>query len=228
MYVPNRLEWQARWLDEHPDFGAVCAAFCMIDPAGQHVSDMNSGAEECEITAEMRSGKLRTHFCTFATRAKFLRQINGSRGYFEHAEDIDLQLRLGEVCRVWYVPRPALLYRIHDASITHQQPNERRQFLDRVARECQQERSAGRADVVERGCAPKPPETTSAPMSAADHLQRMLVGRAWQEHAQGRRLRAVWTGFRALLAQPFHPPAIRNLGVLIIRSIRPTGAAARK
>lgn len=222
LYEPGRLAWQSKWLAEHPDFGAVCASFSMIDSDGEYVHDMNTGRDEGEITSEMRAGKLRTHFCTFATRTQFLRQINGSRPYFEHAEDIDLQLRLGEACRVWYVPKPVLKYRIHDASITHQQPNERRQFLDQLARECQKDRMAGRDDVVTRGCPPGPPAGRTKPMSAADHLQRMLVGRAWQEHAQGRRFHAIWTGVRAWFAQPLNAPAFRNLAALIVRSIRPT------
>jgi glycosyltransferase involved in cell wall biosynthesis len=219
-YEPDRLRWQVEWLNTHPDFGAICAAFSMIDPKGRHVTTPDTGLEACEITDELRNGKTRTHFCTYATRAEFLRQISGSRAWFEHAEDIDLQLRLGETCRVWYEPRRALLYRIHGTSITHVQPNERRLYLDQAARDFQKERRAGRLDPVQRGDPPTPPggekRDGSTAMSASAHLHHLLVGRAWQEHAQGHRGRAVMTGLRALAAAPGRWRAWKTVAALLL------------
>ena len=41
------------------------------------------------------AGQTRTHFSTFLTRADVLRRLGGPLRYFEHAEDVDLQLRIG-------------------------------------------------------------------------------------------------------------------------------------
>jgi GT2 family glycosyltransferase len=223
LYPPDRLRRQIEWLRGHPDFGAVCGSFETIDARGRLVMTMRTGAEPAEITEELRAGQTRTHFSTFLTRVEVLRRLGGPRAYFEHAEDVDLQLRIGEACRVGYDPAVALRYRIHGASITHSQPDERRRFLDDMTREFQALRRRGLPDPLQAGTEPpQPPERSSAssPVNASVHVQRLLQGRAWQEHADGRRGRAVLTGLRALVLRPWNGRAWRTVAAL---ALRPTG-----
>src|SRR5436190_861860 len=85
---------------------------------------------------------------------------------------ISLQVRLGEACRVWYVPQTTYVYRLHDASITHSMRTQEREFYERQARFLQTQRLQTGTDDVELGMQPK--YTRGAPIegaSAASHMQ---------------------------------------------------------
>jgi glycosyltransferase involved in cell wall biosynthesis len=217
LYPPGRLARQAAWLRDHPEFAAVCGSFSTVDARGRFVAAMPTGDEAAEITEELRGGVTRTSFCTYLSRAEAVRRVGGSRGYFEHAEDIDFQLRFGEAHRVWYEPAEALRYRLHDSSTTHTQPSERRQFLDRMTREFQVERLAGRGDPLERGRAPAPPDVSTGANDASRHVQQLLVGRAWRERAQGQVVRSLLTSLRACSVRPWSPKGWRTLVAVALR-----------
>jgi glycosyltransferase involved in cell wall biosynthesis len=219
-YPAGRLPRQLQWLAAHPEFGAVCGSFSNVGSKGQHVADLNCGATAQEITEELRGGKTRTHLCTWLVRAAAVRRAGMLRTWFVSAEDIDLQLRLGEVCRVWYEPAVAYAYRLHEASVTHTQANDARLFYERTARQFAVQRREAGEDDLQRGSPPTPPGAdgkTIAPMSAADHVQGMLVGQSWREHARGRKLRALLIGLRACLAKPRTLSAWRNVAALALK-----------
>ena len=157
LYPPDRLTWQMAWLAQHPEFAAVCGSFATIDRRGRVVASLPCGDAAEEITPELRSGRTRTHLCTYAIRADALRQVGGCRTWFVTAEDIDLQLRLAEAGRIWFEPRPCYSYRLHDASITHQQANPTRTFYGNAARQFQEKRLSSGQDDLQRGCPPAPP-----------------------------------------------------------------------
>jgi glycosyltransferase involved in cell wall biosynthesis len=222
LYPPGRLAWQVRWLAEHPEFGAVCGRFTTMTPKGEVVSVLTCGGDAAEeVTGELLAGATRTSFCTFAVRTELLRRIGGCRAFFATAEDIDLLLRLGEVARVWFEPRSWYFYRLHDASITHLQGNTLQQFFERTARAFAAQRRSGRPDDLERGCPPPVPAgSPGGRVSSGQHLQGMLLARAWAEHASGRRLRALRTGLRACLAWPWSLGAWKSLAALAYKRRR--------
>ncbi|WP_416675820.1 glycosyltransferase family 2 protein [Egbenema bharatensis] len=218
LYCADRLRIQTDWLRQHPDFAAVCSNYVAIDARSDLVIQFNCGTKSEEITQELCTGITRTHFCTYAIRAESLRQLGGFRPYFTTAEDIDLQLRLGEQFRIWYLPINCYQYRIHRHSITHTQSTTRREFFDFIAQEFQQQRRTIGEDDLQRGCPPPPPEDNiKAAFSAASHIQTFLLGRAWSEFEAGQ-LRQAWrSGVRAALAAPRNPIAWRNLLVLNLK-----------
>src|SRR4051794_5225162 len=174
LYPPGRLARQATWLADHPEFGAICGSFSTITAKGDPIADLDCGPTAEEVTAELLDGRTRTHLCTYLVRADAVRKAGGFRPWFVTAEDIDLQLRLGNVCRVWYDPTPAYLYRLHGASITHQQADVRRRFYEATARDFQHQRRTTGADDLDRGHPPEPPAATGAaarPSDAGRHVQ---------------------------------------------------------
>jgi hypothetical protein len=185
------------------------------------VVHLRTGDVAVEITSELLAGKTRTHFNTFAVRAEHMRALGGCREYFESAEDIDLQLRLAGVCRVWYEPVLVQCYRLHDNSITHTVAAVRREFFDDLAREMSRERFAGRLDAVERGEAPEPPPgDTPARKSQAQvqvQVQGMLIGEAWRIHRGGDKRRALRVGLRALSRGPRSLRAWRSIAALFLK-----------
>lgn len=201
-YPPQRLARQVAWLAAHPDFVACCGSFAPLSPQGQIVGSLDCGPTATDITAELGQGQVRTHLGTFLIRTAALRQAGGFRPYFATAEDIDLQLRLGEVGRVWYVPQVAYGYRIHGQSITHRSGTARRQFFDDVARRFQHQRQHTGQDDLQRGCPPTPPTSTANPRNAAAHLQGVTLGQAWAAHRAGRRWQALGLGWQAAWQRP--------------------------
>jgi glycosyltransferase involved in cell wall biosynthesis len=159
-YTPGRVRALVEALDARPECGAVCAQFSTVDRSGRTVAHLRTGEVGEEITGELLAGETRTHFNTFAVRVEHMRALGGAREYFESAEDIDLQLRLAGVCRVWYEPVLVHCYRLHDDSITHTVAAVRRKFFDDLARAMSRERESPlgethrlpRAGPRSRGC----------------------------------------------------------------------------
>jgi len=220
LYPPGRLQRQLKWLEAHPEFGAVCGGFSTITAKGRPIADFACGDAEQEITEELRSGRTRTHLCTFLVRTERVRKTGAFRPWFVTAEDIDLQLRLGDVCRVGFEPVGAYLYRLHDASITHQQADARRVFYETAARTFSEQRRATGADDLERGSPPSPPGADAGAVSvrsSSQQAQAVLIGASWRHHKDGRKTQAVVTGFRACLTRPGNIGAWKNLCTLVFK-----------
>ena len=220
LYPPDRLAWQVKWLDEHADFGAICGSYSTITEKGALIAEQHHDEPAEEITGELRSGIGRSHMCAYAFRTSILRQISGCREWFVTSEDADLQYRLSEVTRVWYEPRPSYRYRLHAVSITHTQRSAERAFYAAMAQKFQEQRRKSGSDDLEQG---KPPELKlltseeSSPHHPRDHIQKLLLGRSWKEHAAGRKLRAMTTGLRACFAKPRNLGAWRSLLALMLK-----------
>jgi glycosyltransferase involved in cell wall biosynthesis len=223
LYPPGRIRRQVEWLGSHPGHIAVCGSFSTLDPRGQVVADLmpECGTEPADIREEMLGGRTRTTLCAFALRAEAARAVGGFREFFETASDLDFQLRLAEQGQIRYLPENTYFYRLHGESITHSQHRERRLFFEATARAfCRQRRDSGRDD-LDRGTPPVPPEpprqAESPPGAAGEHIQGMLLGEAWRQHALGHRRRAALLGYRALLARPLSLGAWKSCAALLLK-----------
>ena len=206
LYPPERIRDQVAWLQAHPEHDAVCGAFSTIDLRGRTVADFGAGVDRLgveEIGAELRDGTTRTSLCTYAIRREALAAAGLHREYFETSSDIDLQLRLGEACRIAFLPRNTYFYRLHDASITHTQGNARRVFYENTAREMQRQRLTRGTDDLTAGHPPLPPSRHGdAPGQVASQVQGMLLGEAWRNLAKGERRAAAAQAWRAVAVNP--------------------------
>jgi glycosyltransferase involved in cell wall biosynthesis len=217
LYPPDRLAWQLELLQQHPEIGAVCGSFATITESGEPVAEQKSPQAQ-DVTEELRGGKGRSHVCAYLFRTELLRQLNGCRTFFVTAEDVDLQLRLSEITKIWYDPRPAYLYRLHDASITHSQKSAQRAFFEKCAREFQQQRQTRGQDDLQFGKPPMAPASDrSAPVSSRKQIQRILLGQAWAAHAAGAKAQAIRLGARAFMTSPLSPHAWRSVISLLLK-----------
>jgi len=124
LYPPDRLAWQLEYLRAHADFGAVSGSFSTMTHRGKVIAEAKPQAAGSDVTEELRSSRGRSHVCAYLFRTELLKRLGGCREFFVTAEDVDLQLRLSEITRIWHDPRPAYLYRLHDAS-NHARPARR-------------------------------------------------------------------------------------------------------
>lgn len=221
VYAPGRLAFQSAWLQQHPEFGALCGGFTAISRRGYVVASMGCGNEPQEITDELREGTLRTSFCTFATAAHLLHALGGFRPFFRSAEDVDLQFRLSETCRVWFHPGNVYFYRLHDASVTHQLSSSDKKFYEACARWLQRQRVNGGLDELQLNCPSRlltdPVESALPRQSAAHHVQALLLMKAWQQHREGRRIQSILTGVQAGLTQMTRLHAWKSVAALMVK-----------
>jgi glycosyltransferase involved in cell wall biosynthesis len=218
LFPAKRIARQVHWLHAHPEYGAVCGSFSSMDSQGRLVCELETGSQAGDITDELRSGKTRTHFGTYAVRTHLLRDLKGCRTFFETAEDIDIQLRIGSNNRVWYEPIQAYCYRLHDASSTHMQATPRREFYEQTARDYARQRNNTGQDDLERGCPPTPPDATDHHARSANaQIQSLLLGQAWRQRKQGDRFKAIGTALRACAVQPINFRVWKSLLVLCVK-----------
>ena len=221
IFPADRISHQAIWLQRFPQHDAVCGGYQSIDVKGQAVALLGvAGVRHTEdIEAELRTGVTRTSLCTFAMRTSAMTRVGGFREFFETSSDIDFQLRLGEVCRIGFVPRVTYLYRLHDSSITHSQARLRREFFEATARDFQLQRHQRGSDDLQEGHPPMPPDAGgSQPSTAAHQIQGMLVGQAWRYFEAGHDQQAIRTAWRAVHGRPSSLTSWRALSILLLRS----------
>lgn len=219
LYPPNRLFQHITWLKEHPEFSAICGTYAAIDGQGKLVVDFQCGDTEADITTELQNGVTRTHLGTFTIKTELLRQIGGCRPYFLTAEDIDVQLRLSEHGRIGYVPTVSYLYRLHATSTTHVQGSTERNFFNQLARDLQRQRQAQGKDVLDQGSPPSPPKLAiDSPLAVEEHIQGLLLYRAWEEHRVGRRRAAIATGLRAIMLSPTRLSVWKSVLSLVLKA----------
>lgn len=224
LYPAGRLARQIRWLQDNPQFGALCGGFTAIDARGRLVAEIPTGSEPEELTAELREGTTRTHLCTFAMRTQLVRDLGGFREYFVTAEDIDLQLRLARHARVMYLPGDCYRYRLHGESITHSQARSQRLHFEHLAKQLQRQRRADGRDDLDMGFEPPQLPAPTAPDGATPHILGFIEGSAWAAHAQGRKLAALRIGLRALR---YHRWNLSPWRMLLALLAKPAGAPVR-
>ena len=219
LYPPDRLARQAKFLQDHPEFGAVCGYYSTITESGELVADAYVNESAGEVTDDLRRGTGRSHVCAYLFRTPILRLIGGCREWFVTSEDRDLQDRLAEATRIWFEPRPAYLYRLHDQSITHTQKLGLRSFYEEAAKRFQIQRREVGSDDLQKGNPPPAVATgnAAAPQSARRQIQDILLGHAWQQHAAGLKSEAVATGWRACLAKPARISAWKSFVALLLK-----------
>lgn len=218
IYPDDRLDTQVKWLDEHPDYIAVCGMYASIDKKGRHLIQYHRDNESKNIDAEFLQQKTITHYCTFMTRTDSLRAIGGCREFFVTGEDIDLQLRLSGRGKIFFLSKNFYYYRLHDISITHTQSNSHREFYESVARKCHRQRLLGQQDSIEQGIRMTPDMITiDEPHNSNTKIFNQLVSESWYWHKHKNKWRAVLEASKLIKFYPFRFKAWKNILLIIIK-----------
>jgi hypothetical protein len=180
-----------------------------------------------DVTDELRRGQGRSHMSAYLFRTPLMKQLGGCRPFFVMGEDVDLQLRLSEITRIWYEPRSAYFYRLHDSSITHVQKAAERSFFEGCAYEFQKQRQtrADRKDDLDLGRPPAMPKlANSSPLTVKQQIQNLLLGQAWAAHGAGLKGEGLSLALRAWMTDPLKPAAMKSV---IALAVKPTPTPAR-
>jgi glycosyltransferase involved in cell wall biosynthesis len=103
--LPERLERQARMLDENPDFGIVASLCDVIDSAGRRIR----GPELWRLAR--RSWFTPFPHGSMTMRREVFDRTGGYRGECEFWEDLDFVIRASQHARILVLPRPLYRYR---------------------------------------------------------------------------------------------------------------------
>ncbi len=118
--LPQRLELQKKWLDEHPDTAVVSCTIRFID---EHNNDLGFWNEDQQTTGFSSLKKLMPWQNCMAHPTVMMRKEIALRYPYRfsqlHSEDYDLWLRmLADGLIIEKIPQELLLYRTHPTSIT--------------------------------------------------------------------------------------------------------------
>ena len=214
----KRIEKQINWLSKHREFGAVCGSYTAINSKGRIIRQYECGDIEEEITEEIKTGKLRTTLCSYMIRTDVFKAIKGARSFFACCCDLDIQYRLSEACRIWYLPEQFYFYRLHDESITHSINNSVREYYHEKARAFQIQRQSRGSDDLELGLSPHPTyELKSKPKRSKDHEIDLLIGAAWRLHGQMEKSKAIVTFLRVLNMRPLRINLWRSFMAILLK-----------
>lgn len=225
-FTDGRLGSQLAWLEAHPDFVAVSAAYFAVSSDERTEVVLSADGTPREVSETLRNGDTVSHFGTFLTRTATIRAISGARSWFVTGSDVDLQFRIGGAGRVWHDPNlKAYRYRLHDQSITHRHSGQIREFYHSCARAFARQRREEGADDLMLGYPPEPPlandasgrETLSASKQIAGHLE----GKAWRAFQTGKKGQAFEYMWRAVSTTPYDLRRWKSASALIFKSLRP-------
>lgn len=220
VYPQGRLSWQLGFLTTNTDFGAISGSFTMMSHNGRILAERKSYGGGADVTPELRRGQGRSHMAAYLFRTDLLQRLGGCRTFFTMAEDVDLQFRLSEITEIWYEPRSAYFYRLHDASITHVQKQAERSFFEGCAIQFQRQRltRAGRKDDLDLGRPPAMPSfPRSTPWTVKQQIQQLLLGQAWAAHDAGLKAEGLSIAWRSWMADPTQLNVFKSALALMIK-----------
>lgn len=220
LFETGRLQWQCERLSKLPDHVAVCAGYATITQSGKKIADLAIEGDERDVTEVLFDGSGITSFCTWLTRSSAIKKAGGARVWFKTAEDVDLQFRLAAIGQVWYVPKIAYRYRLHDASLTHSKAAgaKLRFFHEQATRFARQRQTTGTDDLI----AGQPPIFTGSQadraIPASLQIAGQLEGSAWNALENGQPATAIGQMVRAIRYEPLQMRRWRGIIILILRA----------
>ena len=116
--LPQRLQRQIRYLDEHPEIALLGAWAQVIDELGRPKRRrLQPPADPKSLARTLATTNPFIH-SSVMFRAAVARDLGGYRSVFEAAEDYDLWLRLAEVGGIAILPEVLIQYRQHGSNVT--------------------------------------------------------------------------------------------------------------
>jgi len=210
------LESQVRYLNDHPEYGAVCGELQMMTPEGEAVPSASQGLEACEVTTEIKNGTRSISLCSFLTRSSLVAQLS-HRNWFKTSSDLDFQFRMAALGRIWFMPGTTFYYRLHATSNTHSQANNIREFYEATARDFILQRKEKGTDDLAEGHPPAVPDSDNVRHNSEVHLSNIFMGNAWRLRREGKYFEAIASGLKSLKRDPLNLEIIKSVVLLILK-----------
>jgi hypothetical protein len=142
--LPERLGLQTEFLSENPDVVLLGGQALLIDERGREFGRAEYPTGNAELQEALRERNPFVH-SAIAMRREAFEAVGGYRVNFDHAEDLDLWLRLAAGGKIANLPQPVVKYRIHgDQQTLHKQDEQA--LFSVAARASARARAAGGPD----------------------------------------------------------------------------------
>ncbi|QDV43154.1 Putative glycosyltransferase EpsE [Stieleria neptunia] len=133
--LPERLETQARFLDDHRDVVVVGSGIQWIGPRGEMLGNWVRNQNAEEITSELAENGTGFVHPSVMFRREAYERAGGYRTQFRFAQDHDLWYRMAEIGKLDSCQEILFEYRIDIAGISPENRN-RQHRLGEIARKC--------------------------------------------------------------------------------------------
>ena len=158
----DRLEKQAKYLDQHSDVGLLGTWAVKIGEDGQQLGHLRPETDP-DCLAELLPRTNPFIHSSVMLRTAILERVDAYRATFLAAEDYDLWLRISEVTKVANLPECLVEYRCHPEGVSHRS-RVRQLFSTRLAQ---------RAAVARRMAGHDPSANLNAPPDWTDPHSRL-------------------------------------------------------
>ena len=119
--MPRRFEQQLAFLKSNPDHVAVGGWVIHMNESGLPIGPVKTPTEHADIDQAHLKGHTSIWHPTALIKKDAVLSIGGYREEFQHAEDLDLWLRLAELGRLANLSEFVLRYRLHASSVSQTQ-----------------------------------------------------------------------------------------------------------
>jgi glycosyltransferase involved in cell wall biosynthesis len=139
--LPNRLELQTRYLEDHPECVVVGASILEIDADNDPLQVSRLPREHAAILNNLLHRRTGHFHPTTMIRSAALQAVGGYRRRYQWVEDHDLWLRLSDRGELANLPDILLCYRQHVGSVCWQRTELQRTLMNELLSEAYQARS---------------------------------------------------------------------------------------
>lgn len=130
--LPGRFEEQIEFLDSHPDHVVVGGWIETMNAQGQSIGIIEVAEGHKEIDGNNLDGHTSILHPVAMIRKVAMISVEGYKQEYEHAEDLDLWLRLAEIGDLSNIQKVLLRYRLHDNSISAMKAESQQQASKRT------------------------------------------------------------------------------------------------
>jgi glycosyltransferase involved in cell wall biosynthesis len=145
--VRGRLQAQVRFMTDHPEVVLLGGQALLINEEGEDFATAQYPLEDGEVRTALETGNPFVHSAVAMSQQAF-EAVGGYRENLDHAEDLDLWLRLSERGRLANLPQPVVKYRIHARQLSLRKQTDQAIHAEAV-RVSARARAEGRPDPLE-------------------------------------------------------------------------------
>lgn len=145
--LPGRLQAQVDFMNAHPEVVLLGGQALLVNEAGEEFATARYPLEDRDLRAALKTGNPFVHSAVAMSRQAF-KAVGGYRENLDHAEDLDLWLRLAERGELASLPQPIVKYRIHGHQLSLQKQEDQAVHAEAV-RVSAGARAEGRPDPLE-------------------------------------------------------------------------------
>jgi glycosyltransferase involved in cell wall biosynthesis len=208
---PDRFARQVALLRDHPEIVAVGGAIQEIDERGRILTDFPAVFGDAVIQDQLLAGRNVFAHSAMMLRREAMEQVGRYRPEMQHAEDLDLWLRLGEVGQLENLPEVVLQVRVHPLSVSSRNAARQHEVAKLAADQACDRRGLPRRYET---------QTPYRPVGGRTMRFQFAVKYGWWAFLRGDRPLALEFGAKALRLRPWHPEGWRLLVCSLIKPMR--------